>query len=46
MPVVLGALILSLLPEYVVWAILVSSAGYLALSAVRTFNTKKKGEKE
>jgi hypothetical protein len=43
LPFVVLALILSYLPNYLVWTVFVGSAGYLVFSVVRTSKPKKKG---
>jgi uncharacterized protein involved in cysteine biosynthesis len=44
LPFTVFALILSFLPNYLVWTIFIGSTGYLVFSAVRKFKPKKKGE--
>jgi len=39
LPFVAASLILNLIPEYIIWAIFISSSGYLGLLIVRKFKT-------
>jgi hypothetical protein len=44
MPFVALSLILSFLPDYLVWALFIGSLAYLVLSTIRKFKPKKKGD--
>jgi hypothetical protein len=44
LPFVVLALILSFLPNYLVWTVFAGSAGYLVFSVFRKFKPNKKGE--
>ncbi len=43
-PFITLAMLLSMLPNYLVWTILIGSAGYLVFSLVHKFKPKRKGE--
>jgi hypothetical protein len=45
MPFIALALILSFLPNYLVWSIFIGSAGYLVFSVIRKFKHKPKAKK-
>jgi hypothetical protein len=46
MPFVTLALILSFLPDYLVWAVFIGSAGYLLFKIIRLFKNKNQSKKK